>query len=119
MRRPAAVRVLPLLAATAVLAACTSVGVGISVPLGGLGGVSVGVDSSGRVSGGVTVGAGGVSVGVGGTTQLPPPKPAGKVDSKPAQAAAAPASAASSGTSSGAAAAAVVAPASAASGAGR
>lgn len=63
---------LPL--AAGLLLGCTSVGVGISLPIGGIGGVSIGVGSDGRVSGGVSVGSGGVSVGVGGTAQLPPPK---------------------------------------------
>jgi hypothetical protein len=53
------------------LAACNSVSLGISVPIGGIGSVGVGADSSGRVSGGVAVGTGGVSVGVGGTGTLP------------------------------------------------
>jgi hypothetical protein len=54
------------------LAACSSVGVGIGIPIPGVGAVSVGVDSGGRVGGSVPVGTGGVSVGVGGTAQLPP-----------------------------------------------
>jgi hypothetical protein len=49
---------LMLALSVAVLGACTS--------------VSVGVDGSGRVGGGVSVGTGGVSVGVGGTAQIPP-----------------------------------------------
>jgi hypothetical protein len=60
-----------LAASAAVLAACTSVGVGISVPIPGVGSVQVGGDSSGRVGGGVNVGVGGVSVGVGGSGQVP------------------------------------------------
>lgn len=55
------------------LVGCTSIGVGLSIPIGGIGGVSIGMGSDGRVSGGVSVGTGGVSVGVGGTAQLPPP----------------------------------------------
>jgi hypothetical protein len=55
------------------LVGCTSVGVSIGLPLPGMGGVSVGVGSDGRVGGGVVVGTGGVSVGVGGTTRLPRP----------------------------------------------
>lgn len=61
-------------AACMLVAGCASVGVGLSIPIGGMGGVSVGVGSDGRVSGGVSVGHGGVSVGVGGTGQLPPPQ---------------------------------------------
>jgi len=49
---------------------CTSMGVSIGLPIPG-GGVSVGVGSDGRVSGGVAVGTGGVRVGVGGTAQIP------------------------------------------------
>ncbi len=57
-----------------VLAGCTSVGIGLSLPIGGLGGISIGVGSDGRVSGGVSVGSGAVSVGVGGTAQMLPPQ---------------------------------------------
>lgn len=66
------IRLLLLAAASASVAACSSVGVGIGIPIPGVGGISVGVDSRGRVGGGVSVGTGGVSVGVGGTAQLPP-----------------------------------------------
>ncbi len=64
-----------LLALAASLAACSSVGLGISVPIGGIGSIGVGVGSDGRVNGGVSVGRGGVSVGVGGTAELPRPSP--------------------------------------------
>jgi hypothetical protein len=57
-------------AALTVLAGCTSVGLSVGIPIPG-GGVSVGVGSDGRVSGGVSVGTGGVSVGIGGTARLP------------------------------------------------
>jgi hypothetical protein len=66
---------LALLVAATALVACSSVGIGIGIPIPGVGGVSVGVDSSGRVGGGVAVGTGGVSVGVGGSGQLPPRTP--------------------------------------------
>lgn len=56
------------------LAGCTSVGLGVSLLFPG-GRVGVGVDGSGRVGGGVSVGSGPASVGVGGTAQLPPPAP--------------------------------------------
>lgn len=56
------------------LGGCASVGIGISLPFPG-GSVGVGVDSSGRVGGGVAVGSGPVSVGVGGRTRLPPAAP--------------------------------------------
>lgn len=82
-----------LAAGTAVLAACTSVGVGISLPIPGVGSITVGGDSSGRVGGGVNVGVGGVSVGVGGSGQLPRGKAGGPdgAASAPAPAASAPA----------------------------
>jgi hypothetical protein len=67
-------RAVGLVVAALSLVGCTSIGVGLSIPIGGLGGVSIGVGSDGRVSGGVSVGGGGVSVGVGGSTQLPPPQ---------------------------------------------
>jgi hypothetical protein len=74
--------------ATLSLVGCTSVGVSIGLPIPG-GGVSVGVGSDGRVSGGVVVGTGGVSVGVGGTARLPrpddAPRPADSAASAPAQ----------------------------------
>ncbi len=49
------------------LSACSSIGLGISVPIGGIGSIGVGVGGDGRVSGGVAVGRGGASVGIGGT----------------------------------------------------
>ena len=55
----------------ALLAGCSSVHIGIGLPIPGLGSIGVGVGSDGRVSGGVSVGTGAVSVGVGGSTQLP------------------------------------------------
>jgi hypothetical protein len=60
--------------AAGLLAGCTSVGIGLSLPIGGLGGISIGVGSDGRMSGGVSLGSGGVSVGVGGTAQMLPPQ---------------------------------------------
>ena len=54
---------------------CTSIGLGLSIPIGGIGSIGVGVGSDGRVNGGVAVGRGGVSVGVGGTAELPRPAP--------------------------------------------
>ena len=59
-------RVMSVLAFAALLSACVSpLGrVGISVPIGGFGGVRIGVDTNGTVSGSVAVGEskGGVSV---------------------------------------------------------
>jgi hypothetical protein len=55
----------------ALLAGCSSVHIGIGLPIPGIGSVGVGVGSDGRVSGGVSVGSGAVSVGVGGSAQLP------------------------------------------------
>jgi hypothetical protein len=69
-------------AALVVLAGCSSVGFGISVPIGGIGSVGVTIGSDGRVGGNVSVGTGGVSVGVGGTADLPRPKPEDKKDAK-------------------------------------
>lgn len=78
------------------LAGCTSVGVGIALPIPGVGSVGVSVDSSGRVGGGVSVGTGGVHVGIGGTAQLPPPeRPKPERGEPVAQGASAPAGAAS------------------------
>ncbi len=53
------------------LMGCTSVGLGLTFPIPGIGSIGVGVDNQGHVTGGVNVGTGGVSVGVGGTAQLP------------------------------------------------
>jgi hypothetical protein len=72
------------------LVACSSVGVGISIPIGGIGSVGVSVGSDGRVGGGVSVGVGGVSVGVGGTADLPKSKPETKAPEPAASAASAP-----------------------------
>ncbi len=60
-------------ASLALLSACAGVGtsVGISVPIGRMGGVGVSVGSGGTVSGSVGVGTGGGSVSVGATGQLP------------------------------------------------
>lgn len=69
------------------LSACSSIGLGISLPIGGFGSIGVGVGSDGRVSGGVAVGRGGASVGVGGTADLPRPAPS---RSEPAASAAKP-----------------------------
>jgi hypothetical protein len=62
---------LALAGGAATLVACSSVGVGVSIPIGGIGSIGVGASSDGRVSGGVAVGRGGVSVGVGGSGRLP------------------------------------------------
>lgn len=77
MARHIGVRLVALLCVP-VLTACASIGLGINIPIGGIGSVGVGVGSDGRMSGGVAVGRGGVSVGVGGTADLPrrPPEPA-------------------------------------------
>jgi hypothetical protein len=64
------------------LAGCSSIGIGISLPIGGLGSVGVSVGSDGRVGGSVSAGRAGVSVGVGGTAELPQPKPDDKKDPK-------------------------------------
>jgi hypothetical protein len=52
------------------LSGCSSVGVGISVPIGSIGSVGVGLGSDGQVSGKVTVGRGGLGVGLSGTAEL-------------------------------------------------
>jgi hypothetical protein len=65
------VATLGALTMVALVSACSSIGIGISLPIGGFGSIGVGVDSSGRATGGVAVGTGGVSVGVGGTAELP------------------------------------------------
>ena len=56
------------------LTACANFSVGIGLPIGGLGGVGVAVNTDGRVSGNVAVGSGGVLVGVGGTAEVPKPR---------------------------------------------
>ncbi len=62
------------------LTACAGVGtsVGISVPIGRVGGVGVSIGSGGTVSGSVGIGKGGGSVTVGASGQLPK-----KDDTKP------------------------------------
>lgn len=59
--------------ALSLLTACAGVGtsVGISIPIGRVGGVGVSIGSGGQVSGSVGVGAGGGSVSVGASGQLP------------------------------------------------
>ena len=74
MAQSIGVRLAALLCVPA-LTACASIGLGISIPMGGIGSIGVGVGSDGRMSGGVMVGRGGVSVGVGGTADLPRPSP--------------------------------------------
>jgi hypothetical protein len=61
------------LALCSLLAACAGVGtnIGISVPIGRVGGVGVSVGSGGTVSGSVGVGVGGGNVSVGASGQLP------------------------------------------------
>jgi hypothetical protein len=49
--------------------------IGVSVPIGRVGGVGVSVGGNGTVSGSVGVGVGGGSVSVGGTGRLPTPAP--------------------------------------------
>lgn len=80
----------PFLALATLLAlgACSSVGIGISLPVGGLGHVGVSVDGAGRVGAQVGVGVGGARVGVGGTAQIPQgeaakPAPAASAASAP------------------------------------
>jgi hypothetical protein len=63
-------RIAAIVPAAALLMSCSSVGIGMTIPIG-IGGVSVGINSDGTVSGGVGIGTGGVSVGVGGTARLP------------------------------------------------
>lgn len=65
-----------VVAASLLLTGCANTlgRVGVSVPIGGFGGVNVGINTNGTLSGSVGVGAshGGVSVGVGtsGSTQV-------------------------------------------------
>ncbi len=73
-----------LLASAGLLAACSSVGVGISLPIPGIGSIGVGGTSDGRVSGGVTVGSGAVRVGVGASGRLPAADAAASAASAPA-----------------------------------
>lgn len=88
-----------LLGAAALLAACSSVRVGVGLPIGRIGGASVSVGSDGSVGGTVGVGSGGVSVGVGASGRLP--EKTAKSD-KPAAQAAEPAAAAASAAADGA-----------------
>jgi hypothetical protein len=67
---------LSFVASITLLAACSSVGVGISLPVGPFGSVSIGTSSAGGVSVGAGVGVGGASVGVGGTIPTSPSSPA-------------------------------------------
>jgi hypothetical protein len=57
------------------LTACAGIGtsIGVSVPIGRMGGVGVSIGSGGTVSGSVGVGSGGGSVSVGASGQLPKP----------------------------------------------
>jgi hypothetical protein len=65
----------PLIGVFSVLTACAGINtsIGVSVPLGRMGGVGVSVGSDGTVSGSVGVGTGGGTVSVGASGQLPPP----------------------------------------------
>lgn len=72
------------LLSAALLGGCSSVGVGIGVPVGPVG-VGVSVGSDGRVGGSVGVSRGGVGVGIGGTLprRSSPPAPASGASSAP------------------------------------
>jgi len=70
------------LSAALALAGCSTVGVGLSLPIPGVGGVGVSVDSSGRVGGGVTVGGPGGSITIGGSGRLPEGRKDEKKDGK-------------------------------------
>lgn len=54
------------------MSGCSSIGLGVSVPIGPFGSISIGGNSNGGVSVGAGVGAGGASVGVGGTIPTAP-----------------------------------------------
>jgi hypothetical protein len=85
------------LLACVALAGCSTVGVGVSLPIPGMGGVGVSVDSSGRIGGGVTVGGRAGSVTIGGSGRLPDGKKDDKKgDNKKAPSAADPADPAAS-----------------------
>jgi hypothetical protein len=71
------------LAVAGLLAACGTVGVGISLPIPGIGSIGVGGTSDGRVSGGVSVGTGNARVDVGASGRLPAPAPAASAASAP------------------------------------
>jgi hypothetical protein len=73
-----------LLALAGLLAACANVGVGIRLPIPGVGSIGIGGTSDGRVSGGVSVGTGGARVDVGASGRLPAPAPAASAASAPA-----------------------------------
>jgi hypothetical protein len=73
----------PALSALVLLGACSSVGVGISLPIPGIGSIGVGGTSDGRVSGGVSVGSGNVRVGVGASGRLPAADAAASAASAP------------------------------------
>jgi hypothetical protein len=64
-----------LAASLAALAGCSSVSIGVGLPIGHIGSIGVGVSSDGRVHGGATVGSGGVNVGVSGSGRLDKDKP--------------------------------------------
>ncbi len=65
--------VLAAVASAAILiSGCSSIGLGISVPIGPFGSISIGGNSNGGVSVGAGVGVGGASVGVGGTIPTAP-----------------------------------------------
>jgi hypothetical protein len=78
-------RLLAIAALTSLLSACAGVGtsVGVSVPIGRVGGVGVSIGSGGTVSGSVGVGVGGGSVSVGASGQLPKPAEDKKEEKKP------------------------------------
>jgi hypothetical protein len=80
---------LPLIAAVAALAGCSSVSIGVGLPIGHIGGISVGVSSDGRVHGGAQVGSGAVNVGVSGSGRLDSGKPRPQAPAEAASAAAA------------------------------
>jgi hypothetical protein len=73
--------IVALMGAVTLLTACAGINtsIGVSVPIGRMGGVGVSVGSGGTVSGSVGVGTGGGAVSVGASGQLPPP-PADKQD---------------------------------------
>ena len=73
------------LCAAGMLAACANVGIGLSLPIPGIGSIGVGGSSDGRVSGGVSVGSGPVRVGVGASGRLPAADPAASAASAPAR----------------------------------
>lgn len=65
--------VVPMIATLFTACAGISPSIGISVPIGRMGGVGVSIGGGGTVSGSVGVGAGGGSVSVGASGQLPKP----------------------------------------------